>query len=459
MNKLEGELSTYTFTGKQYKPGTVFSYTVYISKYYDDKSPAAIIINLDELNKEQVMAMEELAGNEKAPAFVAIGIEPGKLPPTLESGMERGMRRDEYDLVGPEFPDFLIEELIPEVCSKENLHISEEPDMHMISGGSSGALCSWNAAWYRNDYFRRVYLASPSFHAMGGAEDFPFLIRKFEPRPIRAYVTYGEDEPDGYFGSSYTSGINTVRALKYAGYEFEGRYFPSEGHMCRLHDYDVQLEALQFLWRDWKEVPVKTLALQDQINKLIDIDSTWEEFQTDFQFPDASVTNGINGVYIAEGSTILLEKKNGERTVVADNFGKITALGISSDLWRLYIADMERRYIFAMSICPDGSLKDRYILGSLHLAADCRRIGALDLCVDVGDRVYVATELGIQSMTSFGIVDAIIPLPEDLPVNHVAFEGEYLHAKSGDRQFRRRWKIRGKKSDESGTIPANSSYY
>lgn len=237
MKKLEGRLSTNKYIGKNYKPGTVFSYTVYVSKYYDKKTPAALIINLDEFYKEQSIAMEKLVNEGKAPAFIAIGIQAGILPPTIEGGMQREMRRDEYDLVGYEFPNFLIKELIPEICSNENVHISETPDMHMMCGGSSEALASWNAAWYRNDYFRRVYLASPSFHAMGAAEDFPFIIRKFEPRPIRAYITYGENEPDGYFGNSYTSAINIVTALKYAGYEMKSRYFPGEGHMCRIKDY------------------------------------------------------------------------------------------------------------------------------------------------------------------------------------------------------------------------------
>lgn len=74
--------------------------------------------------------------------------------------------------------------------------------MHLVSGGSSGGICAWNFAWHRNDYFHRVYASSPTFSALGNGEDIPFLIRKYESKPIRVFTDYSEREPDEYFGSS-----------------------------------------------------------------------------------------------------------------------------------------------------------------------------------------------------------------------------------------------------------------
>lgn len=202
-----------------------------------------------------------------------------------------------------------------------------------------------------------------------------------------------------------------------------------------------QLGALEFLWSEWTNKPVKKVEPKNQISKLIDIESFWQEIEkTEYTFEKKSICHSTIGTYKADKGKIWFKAEGEEWRVGADNFCEITALVISSDLWRLYIADKGRRYIFAMSICPDGSLKDKYILGSLHLTADCRIMGALDLCIDSGDRVYAATELGIQSMTSFGIVDAIIPLPEDLPCEGVVFRENYIYAKSRKKYFKRKFK-------------------
>jgi len=30
--------------------------------------------------------------------------------------------------------------------------------------------------------------------------------------------------------------------------------YTGEGYMCKMNDYDIQLEVLEFLWRDWEEL-------------------------------------------------------------------------------------------------------------------------------------------------------------------------------------------------------------
>ena len=106
----------------------------------------------------------------------------------------------------------------------------------------------------------------------------------------------------------------------------------------------------------------------------------------------------------------------------------------------MYIADRERRFIYAMSIQPDGSLTGLYKLASLHLAHDCRTIGAVDTALLANDRLLTATELGIQGIVSFGLTDLILPLPGDLPADRVEVEGNMLFAASGDRVFCRELK-------------------
>ena len=143
--------------------------------------------------------------------------------------------------------------------------------------------------------------------------------------------------------------------------------------------------------------------------------------------------------------------------MVADSFGKITALGISSDKWRLYIADASRRFLYAMSILSDGTLADLYQLAPLHLAYDFCQAGASDIAVLADDRILAATELGIQGVVSFGLTDLILPLPRDLPADQVAVCGNTLYAASGNQIFVRELQIPAAGNDVP-TVPESPGY-
>ncbi len=457
--ELHGRFSEGVYIGKKLKPDTEFPYKLYIPAEYDKSQPAGLIIMQDELYMSQVQAMDKLIDEGAMPVCIAIGITAGTLRATRPDGANRMMRAEEYDQIGRGYPDFLIEEFIPWICDKENLVLSPEADMHMISGGSSGGSCAWNAAWYRNDYFRRVLLSSPSFIAFRGGEELLTLARKAETKPIRAYLTVASNEPNQYAGSSYCVGISAESAFKYAGYEFAYEFFEGGGHCEGLWDPQVQERVLRYLWKDWKTTPVRPLHFPDRISRLIDLDSSWQESSEPMPVKCRAKTE--YGIYCFDRNAVLLTTPEGKTRIVADDFDEIGAVAISTDRWRLYIADKKRRYIFAMSICPDGSLKDKYILAPLHLAEDCRKIGAVDICVDIQDRVYAATELGIQGIISFGITDSIIPLPGNLPVDQIAFGGlsnDVLYAKSGNRIFRRQWKIRGLLENDAPVEPSTPSY-
>ena len=212
---------------------------------------------------------------------------------------------------------------------------------------------------------------------------------------------------------------------------------------------------MRFIWANWRTVPVAPLGSQIRICALVADDSSWEEF--DGAFPEKPIVPANDGAYSFEGGDILFEK-DGARRSVATGFGKVTALSLSSDLWRLYIADETRRFIYAMSIQPDGGLTNLYKLAPLHLAHDFRKAGASDICVLSDDRVLAATELGVQGIVSFGLVDLILPLPGDAPADRIAITGDMLYVSSGNRVFRRRLKVKAPVGDGVPVFPSTPSY-
>lgn len=439
--KLSGTLWEGDYTAQRFYENAVFHYALYVPEICKDQKDCALLVSHDGLNRAEALAMEQLAETREMPPCVELGIVSATLPATLEGGKDRAFRMVNYDIFGPEYPDFVVEELIPWVVEKYQLSLSDSPDMHMVSGGSSGGISAWNMAWYRTDYFHRVYMSSPSFLAMGRGRELPALIRKCETKPIRVFTEYSENEPDEYFGSSFCAADDAERALRFAGYEMEHRFYPGEDHCSRCHSPENALERMRFLWKDWETEPVKVKRLSPRAEQVISLEYPWEE--TTEAFPEKTSA----GDYIAEGEDIYFLSEDGQKQKTAERLGNITALAISSDGWRLYSAASDRGCVYAMSICPDGSLAGRYIQGTLHMESDFVCPGAFDLCVDANDRIFAATEMGIQCIRSFGLIDVILPLPGNAVPKRIAFGGEnmtWLYADCGGKIFRRKMKTPGK---------------
>jgi enterochelin esterase-like enzyme len=457
--KINGKILDGVYLGKNYEPHSEIGYKIYVPKAYNG-NPAGLIFMFDSLFESVYTAMDELITEKAMPVCIGIGVGSGVLRATIEGGGDRDMRAEEYDQAGSNFPNFIIEELIPHFCEKFKLVLSDNPDMHMVLGGSSGGFAAWNAAWYRNDYFRRVSMISPSFHAFRGGEELLVTTRKSEPKPIKAYTSVAANEPDMYSGNSYHIGSSAGNTLQYAGYDHYFDYFQSGKHCEGLRDAEVQKRALRWIWQDWDTKPVAPLFYSERILRYVDADKPWQECSE--PMPSKTRAKTAHGIYTAENGKVNLTAADGSVRVVADGFGDISSIAVSSDKWRLYIADRTRRYVFAMSIYSGGLLKNNYILAHLHLAEDCRKFGADDICVDRSDSVYAATELGVQTITSFGITDCIFSLPGNAAVEEVAFGGinnDVLYAKCGKRIFKRQWKTRGLREDDARILPSSIGYF
>lgn len=440
---LTGKIINGSCIGNVYEPGIKNNYITYLPEV-PHPEPLALYLFLEANQTVILPLMEQLMREELIPWGVLLLVEPGALEPpagSVPEAAQRRMRAEQFDQFGREYADYLVAELIPSATAALNVELDPSPDRHFITGGSSGGLCAWNVAWFRNDMFRRVFLSSPTFAAMRGGEEVMVLCRKMESRPIRIYMTVGTDEPDYYFGNSFYAACNAAKAFDFAGYDYRFEVFSGEGHCARREDPALLRRVMSFLWANWQTEPVTVLGKQVRIRQILPSSSCWIRCDTGFPEPQSVMASCSFRYTFEEGRIFLDTGDASSRREVAGGFGRITALVRSSDWWRLYIADESRRAVFAMTIGADGSLSQRSVLSMLHLKHDCVRLGAADLCVDQCDRVYAATELGIQCIVSFGLTDAILPLPDDLPAERVAIrrqEGKHwLYVSSGTQVFRR----------------------
>ena len=452
---LTGTIHEGTYTAKGVYEGTVFPYFVHIPACAQGRDNCALLVTHDGLNRADAWAMEQLAETGEAPPCITVGIVSGTLP--LEGGVDRGMRMLNYDMFTRDYPDFVADEFLPYLTETYDLHISPSPDMHMTSGGSSGGISAWNMAWYRTDVFRRVYMSSPSFLSMGNGREIPALIRKVETKPIRVWTEFSEHEPDDYFGSSYCAADDAERALRFAGYDMMSAYYPGEGHCSRNGNPENALERMRFLWKNWDSEPITVKKLSPRMEKLISVEYPWEE--TD-DFPKKTDAVTPAGRYTVERGTIRFTADDGSSRVVGDAPVWNVPLAVSPDMTRLYMG--KSGGVIAMTIRPDGGLAGRFVHAALHMETDLFVSGAYDLCASSDDRLYAATESGIQCIRSFGLIDAIVPLPDGLVPREIEFDTvdgmTYLYARTGNKIFRRRW-LQGGRVSDTPTEVLNRGYY
>lgn len=407
------------FTGSRYKPGTEFFYHLSVP---DAEEPFGLYISCDGQNAADEEALMQLAEENLAPHCVCIGVRSGRLK--TESGIEKKMRADDYDPFSREYADFLLYELIPGLAAQYQFSISPSPDHHVIGGGSSGGICAFAAAWFHPEFFHRVYMSSPSFLAMGRGNEIPVLVRKYETKPIRVYEEYSEWEPDDYFGNSFLAAKEIALAMQFANYDFRCKYFAGEWHCSRYLDFEEARSRMRLLWKEGPDYRITAPGNSARVRDIIPDGSRWELCST-FPAP-ADVTREV----------------------------------YSSDSAMLYSGTPEDDVLYAAVIQQGKITEKRYVHGMLHTLPQVFPKGTIDLAIDEEDRLYVLTAIGIQCVRSFGLIDAILELPEAGVPERISFgkdDPDSLFIQMCGHVWHR--KMRCRALTERPTVPRHVDYY
>lgn len=415
-----------SLVGKKCKPGQIFNFKIAIPCV--DVDEFALLIEHDGQNDANVKSMIRLADEGKAPYCVSVGVVCGYL--TTPDGNTRRMRMNSYDLFDREYGDFIVYELIPYIIEKFSLTISKSPDMHFVSGGSSGGISAFAIAWFHAEYFRRVYMSSPSFLAMGRGNEIPYLIRKYETKPLRVYEEWSENEPNDYFG--WSRGVDEVakESLIFSKYDFNYAYFPSEGHCSRYKDENEAYKRNEWIWQDWKTKPIKALGNSDRVDKVIPFESGWQKCSAFPNTPAVVVPEALKDEY---------------KKVILSN---------DDQLW--YAVEEKGDVVYFYVNNGDYKKENRNLHAVLHTIPRIFENGVLDMVVDRADRLFVLTEIGIQCVRSFGLVDVILDLPDSSkPIKIGLADALYVQTEKGIYK-RKLCQVCVTETDEKRK---NSSYY
>ncbi|MDB5249132.1 MAG: SMP-30/Gluconolaconase/LRE-like region-containing protein [Segetibacter sp.] len=300
-NVAKGEVLKFTFANSKIFPGTSRDYWIYVPKQYNPTKPACVYVNQDGIQWKAPIVFDNLIDKNEMPVTIGIFITPGRVKsPNATTSLDRFNRSFEYDGLGDNYVRFLLEEIFPEVEKQKTsdgrqIRLSKNGNDRAIGGSSSGAVCAFTAAWERPHEFSRVFSAIGTYTGLRGADRYPILVRKYEPKPIRIFLQDGTNDLNIYAGDWWKANETMERAFTFAGYEVN--HIWGEGQHNGQHGTAIFPQAMRWLWKDWPK-PVKTGATKNQVlSDLLIPGEDWEVVGKGYTFTEGTAANAAGEVF------------------------------------------------------------------------------------------------------------------------------------------------------------------
>jgi sugar lactone lactonase YvrE len=316
--------------------------------------------------------------HEKAiPAIVGVFVMHGRVKAPSAEALDRMNRSFEYDAVSGDYARFLLDELLPHVAATRRVTLSGDPNDRGIAGNSSGAIAAFTAAWQRPDAFRRVFSAIGTYVGLRGGHEYPVLIRKTEPKPIRVFLQDGQNDLNNYTGNWVIANQDMLSALQYAGYEVRHEW--GDGEHNSKHATALFPEAMRWLWRGYP-APVAANAegksRQDVYQTLLPNEG-WQVVSSGHKHTDGPAVSPAGEIFFSDPVSNRIHKValDGTVSVFAENTNGANGMMFGPD-GRLYAGATRTRQIVAY----DASGAMQVVAGDLP---------SNDLAINVKGDMYV----------------------------------------------------------------------
>jgi len=213
--------------------------------------------------------------------------------------------------------------------------------------------------WERPDAFSRVYACSGSFVAFRGGHEFPTLIRKFEAKPIRAYLTTGTNDMDNCAGNWFLLDQEMDKALTFSGYDHLFQII-SGGHGAGWKEHFPA--AMRYLWKGWPE-PVPAGQSAPRVRDVLQADDKWELAAQGYHEAGSPAGNSAGEVFFADTATDKIYRLglDGKVEVFLANAGQANGLCIGPKD-ELYTVSRHSGNI----MCYDRSGQGRVVADGIH---------------------------------------------------------------------------------------------
>lgn len=503
---LRGEVLKFSLNDSHIYPGTEREILVYVPQQYTGDVPACLLVCMDGILYDAITVMDNLIASGEMPVTIGVFVNPGVV---YDEGGEvvRYNRCKEFDSTDDLFVQFLEQEVLAKVegmrtLSGKTIMLSNDANDRAITGASSGGIAAFTAAWNRPDLFSRVYTTVGTFVAMRGGHEYPAIVRKTEPKPLRIYMQDGwYDVWNPIFGEWFEYNLLMESAFNFAGYEVFHKW--DRGNHSIKYGTLAFPDAMRWLWKgypakvqkgwsnngmlkeilieeeDWQELvlPVELVskdifatadnsvvfALRSHIYK-VSVDGKCEQVgqlkSGEKLMGDKLTARGStlykNSVKVADGLSGLqaVQELEGDKFLALcndqakcqDNVWVITTgertVAIAPNYRFCVTAEQNTHHLISTIISQQGEMKYSEPFYYLHDLSNGVSQPTGNMAFDTNGNLYVATPMGVQVADHNGRVRAILSLPAGR-VHSLAFSGHYLYVQCGDRLFVRKMKAEG----------------
>lgn len=402
----KGEVLKFSFNHSQVFPGTTRDYWLYIPAQYRPGTPACVYINQDGIQWKAPVVFDNLINSGEMPVTIGVFITPGKIPaPDPAAGQDRFNRSFEYDGLGNAYGRFLLTELLPDAelqhaTDGRPVRLSKNGNDRAIGGSSSGAVCAFTAAWEFPDQFSKVFSAIGTYVNLRGADRYPSLIRKYEPKPIKVFLQDGENDLNIYGGDWFKANEMMERALKFAGYQVE-HHWGTEGHNGN-QGTALFPGAMRWLWKGWPAALQTGKTANQVLADILIPGEDWQLVGKGYGFTEGIAADARGDVFFQDIPNAKTYKVNADGTATALPIDSKKASGTSfgSDGRRYVVAGGTRQVL-----SYDGAGHERVLADSIN---------GNDIVVAANGNIYATAPEG---STNPGKIYLIRPSGEKLLVD------------------------------------------
>ena len=503
---LRGEVLKITLNDSHIYPGTEREILVYVPQQYTGDVPACLLVCMDGILYDATTVMDNLIASGEMPVTIGVFVNPGVVYDE-EGEVVRYNRCKEFDSTDDLFVQFLEQEVLAKVegmqtLSGKTIMLSDDANDRAITGASSGGIAAFTAAWNRPDLFSRVYTTVGTFVAMRGGHEYPAIVRKTEPKPLRIYMQDGwYDVWNPIFGEWFEYNLLMESAFNFAGYEVFHKW--DRGNHSIKYGTLAFPDAMRWLWKGYPARVQKGWSNNGMLKEILIEGEDWQELvlpveldsKDIFATADSSVVFALrshiykvsadgkceqvgqlksgerlmgnkltargstlykNGVKVADGLSGLqaVQELEGDKFLALcndcakcqDNVWSVSAgersVVIAPDYRFCVTAEQNTHHLISTIISQQGEMKYSEPFYYLHDLSNGVSQPTGNMAFDTKGNLYVATQMGVQVADHNGRVRAILSLPAG-SVHSLAFSGRYLYVQCGDRLFVRKMKAEG----------------
>ena len=500
-----GEVIKFVMNESLRYPGTEREVLVYVPQQYRDTAPVCLLVCMDGILYDATTVLDNLIASGEMPVTIGVFINPGVVYDE-DRNVVRYNRCKEFDSTDDNWAQFIEQEVLPQVRALktkdgQTINISSDPNDCAITGASSGGIAAFTAAWNRPDMFSRVYTTVGTFVAMRGGHEYPAIVRKTEPKPLRIYMQDGwYDVWNPIFGEWFEYNLLMESAFNFAGYE--AFHVWNRGNHSIKYGTLAFPDAMRWLWKGYPARVNKGTSNNGMLQAILDPAYDWVALPT-ANTVDGDIYPAADGkIVFASGNQVCQLDAQGQLQVVSTlkSGERLMGEGLSLRSNTLYkngqkVAEGLRacqavqelaggKYVAlcdasvksndivsvlsegtrALAVAPDyrfcvsvqenthhliSTIMDKkgHMLYSeplyfLHDLSNGTLATSGNMAFDMEGNLYVATPMGVQVADHNGRVRAILSLPAG-QVHSLAFSGNYLYVRCGQKLYVRKMKAIG----------------